>query len=178
MIAPATAAAGARLVVGISDAKISRDPTATLVTYALGSCVAVSIFDRAARIAGLLHVMLPESSLDRGKAEQNPWMFADTGVPALIHAIGHQQSRPRGLAVCLAGGAQVLNDGALFSIGKRNYAAVRKALWKAGLMVDGEAVGGEVSRTVRVEVGTGRVWVRESCGAEIEMPLKGWHHAN
>lgn len=173
---PAAAVNAGRLIVGVSDAKVSRDPASTLVTYALGSCVAVSMFDSARGVAGLLHLMLPDSSLDRTKAEENPWMFADTGIPALLRAMGHGGGA-RGVIVCLAGGAQVLNDASLFSIGKRNYAAVRKALWKAGLMVEAEVVGGEVSRTVRVEVGTGRVWVRESCGVDVEIAPKDRRYA-
>lgn len=178
MIALSPAAAGAhRLVVSIADAKVSRDPADTLVTYALGSCVAICLFDPAAKVAGMAHVMLPEASMDREKAAANPWMFADTGVPGLIGWMQQQGASGRQLSVHLAGGAQVLNDASLFGIGKRNYAAVRKALWKAGLMVDGEAVGGTISRTVRMDVATGRVWVRENGGAEVEMPLKEWRNA-
>jgi chemotaxis protein CheD len=162
-----------RLIVSISDGKVSRDPEATLITYALGSCVGVMLFDAKAGVGGLLHIMLPESSLDRGKAKENPFVFADTGVPELIRLMREAGAMTAGMSVRLAGGAQVLNDATLFSIGKRNYAAVRKALWKAGLLVDGEAVGGEVSRTVRMEVRTGRVWVREDCGTEVEMPYRG-----
>jgi chemotaxis protein CheD len=173
MTAHLAAAHPYRLIVSISDAKVSRDPEATLVTYALGSCVGVITWDAAAGVGGLLHVMLPESSLDPGKAKENPYMFADTGVPELIRHMREQGAATPRLSVRLAGGAQVLNDATLFSIGKRNYAAVRKALWKAGLLVDGEAVGGDVSRTVRMEVRTGRAWVKEGCGTELEIPSRG-----
>jgi chemotaxis protein CheD len=162
-----------QVVIGISDAKVSRDPDSMLVTYALGSCIAVCLFEPVARVAGMLHIMLPDSTLDLRKAEANPWMFADTGVAQLLRHMAAHGAAERRLKVRLAGGAQVMNDGGIFNIGKRNHTAVRKILWKAGLMVDGEATGGEVSRTVRMEVGTGRLWVREGGRLDRELPLKG-----
>ena len=69
-----------------------------------------------------------------------------------------------------AGGAQVMTDRELFNIGKRNYLAMRKILWKAGVMLHGEQVGGSIARTIRLEVGTGRLWLRESAGREVEFP--------
>ncbi len=51
------------------------------MTYALGSCIAVAMHDPVAKVAGLLHYMLPESAIDAAKAQQNPFMFADTGIP-------------------------------------------------------------------------------------------------
>lgn len=170
----ALAASRARqVVVGISDCAISNDHSATLITYALGSCVAVSIFDPVARVGGLLHIMLPESQMDTRRAEQEPFMFADTGVPLLFdkaYAKGAVKGR---LVVRLAGGAQVMDDAGIFNIGKRNYLAVRKILWKAGIFVQAEAVGGEVSRTVRLDMTSGSFWVREGGRAEWEITLKG-----
>ena len=71
--------------------------------------------------------------------------------------------------VRLAGGAQVLDSQGVFQIGKRNYLAARKILWKAGILIAAEAVGGEVSRTTRLEVATGRMWIREGGGVEREL---------
>ncbi len=69
------------LIVGISDCKVTRDAESVLVTYALGSCIAVAMHDPVTKVSGLLHYMLPESAIDSKKAEQNPFMFADTGIP-------------------------------------------------------------------------------------------------
>lgn len=150
------------LVVGIADCGLSTDRDAHLVTYALGSCLAVAIHDPAAGVAGLLHIMLPDSTIDRSKAERNPWMFADTGIPEMFHrayALGAQKRR---MSVQLAGGANVMDENGVFDIGKRNYLAARKILWKAGVLIQAEAVGGSVSRTVRLEVDSGAFWVREA----------------
>jgi chemotaxis protein CheD len=147
---------------------VSNRPESHLITYALGSCVAVTLHDPVSRVGGLLHIMLPESSLDKEKASANPYMFADTGIPLLFHqayGAGAQKSR---LVVRIAGGAQVMDDQGVFNIGKRNSLAVRKILWRAGVLVKGEEVGGSESRTVRLEVGSGRVFLRTGRGRETE----------
>jgi chemotaxis protein CheD len=157
------------LVVGISDCKVSQDAESVLVTYALGSCIAVTMYDPVAKIAGMLHYMLPESALDAVKAQQNPCMFADTGIRVLFERVKAGGAQPRRMVVRLTGGAQVLDGEGVFQIGKRNYLAARKILWKAGVLIAAEVVGGEVSRTVRLEVGTGRIWMREGGGVEREL---------
>jgi chemotaxis protein CheD len=156
-------------VVGISDCKISWDPGDLLITYALGSCIAVALYDPVAKIGGLLHYMLPDSALDAAKAQANPFMFADTGIPRLIAAVRSKGASPGRLVVRLAGGAQVLDSHGTFQIGKRNYLAARRILWKAGVLIAAEAVGGEVSRTTRLEIATGRMWIREGGGADCEL---------
>jgi chemotaxis protein CheD len=156
------------LVVGISDCKVTRDAESVLVTYALGSCIAVAMHDPLTKVSGMLHYMLPESAIDAGKAQQNPFMFADTGIPRMMDALKAAGGDGKRMVVRLTGGAQVLDSQGIFQIGKRNYLAARRILWKAGILIAGEAVGGEVSRTTRLEVSSGRVWVREGGGLERE----------
>jgi chemotaxis protein CheD len=163
------------LVVGISDCKVSRDPDTVLVTYALGSCIAVTVYDPITKVGGMLHYMLPESAMDPSKAQQNPCMFADTGIPRLMQAVQAAGGDSRRMVVRLTGGAQVLDHQGTFQIGKRNYLAAKRILWKAGILISAEAVGGEVSRTTRLEVATGQMWVREAAGIEREL-LK--HHGS
>jgi chemotaxis protein CheD len=156
------------IVVGIADCQTSKDRNSTLVTYALGSCVGIGVFDPASSVGGLLHVLLPESSLDTNKAAKNPCMFADTGVAQLLsrcEGMGAAKSR---LRVWLAGGSAVMDTRGVFNIGKRNQLAVRKALWKAGLMTLSEDLGGQGSRTVRLELSTGTFWIR-AAGADQEL---------
>jgi len=157
------------VIVGISDCKVTRDADSVLVTYALGSCIAVAMHDPVTKVSGLLHYMLPESAIDAKKAEQNPFMFADTGIPYMMEALKAAGGDGKRMVVRLTGGAQVLDSQGVFQIGKRNYLAARRILWKAGILIAGEAVGGEVSRTTRLEVGSGRVWVREGGGIEREL---------
>lgn len=155
-----TAAAPGQVVVGIADAKVSTDPASSLITHALGSCVGVTVYDRQRQIGGLLHILLPESSLDAEEAVRNPYKFADTGIARLFEEMGRAGADRRRLEVRLIGGAQMLNDEGLFNIGHRNVLAARKLLWKMGCFLKGEETGGGVSRTVRLEVGTGEVWIR------------------
>ena len=157
------------VVVGVSDCRFSEQPETTLVTYALGSCIAVSIYDPVLKIGGLLHYMLPEASLHGAKAQQNPFMFADSGIPAMLRGLLAKGLSLRRSSVKLAGGARVMDPAGVFEIGHRNYLAAKKILWKEGLLVSGEAVGGEVSRTVRLDVTNGKFFVREAGGSDFEL---------
>lgn len=145
--------------VGISDCIVSREEDAVLATHALGSCIAVVIYDPLAHVGGLLHYMLPDSGSDKTKAQHKPFMFADTGIPALFHMAYKAGATKERLIVRAIGGAQVIQTGDTFNIGKRNHLAMRKILWKAGVMVQHEDVGGTAPRTVRMEVASGRILV-------------------
>jgi chemotaxis protein CheD len=157
------------VTVGVSDCRFSEHPDTVLVTYALGSCIAVSIHDPALKIGGLLHYMLPESSLHGERADRNPFMFADSGIHSMLRALSLKGVNPRRSVVKLAGGASVMNCVDIFEIGKRNYLAAKKVLWKEGLLISAEAVGGAVSRTVRLDVETGKFFIREAGGSDVEL---------
>ena len=159
--------------VGIADCQVSENANSTLVTHALGSCIAVSIYDPVVQVGGLLHYMLPESSIDQQKAKQQPFMFADTGIPALFHAAYAKGAEKRRMVVRVVGGAQVLDPKGVFNIGKRNYLACKKILWAAGLLIHAEEVGGGISRTVRLDVSTGKLWWRGPAEPEQELIAKG-----
>jgi chemotaxis protein CheD len=158
------------LVVGIGDCCVSKDPDSSIVTYALGSCIAVVIHDSVAGVGGLLHFMLPESSLDPVKADKNPFQFADTGIPILFRNAYQLGAEKRRLTVTVTGGAQIMDPQGTFNIGKRNCLAMRKIFWKAGVLIHGEYLGGMVSRTVRLEVRTGKIMLREAGQPEQELP--------
>lgn len=149
--------------VGMADLRVSADSAARLVTYALGSCLGVSAYDPVARVGGLLHVMLPLSEIDAEKARTNPALFVDTGVPALFracYALGAVKSR---MIVKVAGGAAAAAAGApdQFQIGKRNLLTLRKLLWKNGVLVRAQDVGGhQISRTMILALADGAVTIR------------------
>ncbi len=158
-----------RVVVGISDLKVSNENKDVLITYSLGSCIAVVIWDPVVRVGGLLHYMLPESRLDRERAEKNPFMFADTGIPALFkeaYRLGAVKSR---LVVKVVGGAQILDPTGLFNIGKRNYLLLRRLFAKNRIVIDAEDVGGCVNRTVSLEIASGRVVLKVSGRGEFDL---------
>jgi chemotaxis protein CheD len=155
-------------VVDIADFAVSDDPRTTLVTYSLGSCIGVSIWDPEAKVGGLLHYMLPESSLSLEKAKANPAMFADTGIPAMFRAAYDLGAVKKRVIVKVAGGSQLLDDNGTFNIGKRNYVMLRKIFWKNGILIDGENVGGSISRTLRLHCDTGAVTLKTRNG-EIQL---------
>ena len=157
------------LIVGISDCQWSTAEDTNIITYALGSCIAVCLYDPRAKVGGMLHYMLPESDRNRQKTQLNPYTFADSGIPLLFRKAYELGALKNRLLVYAFGGAQVTTDQETFNIGKRNQLALRKLLWKSGVMLQGMAVGGRLSRTVRLEISSGRVFVKESGGQELEL---------
>lgn len=157
------------VVVGISDLKVSNRPDDVLVTYALGSCIAVAVYDPVAKVGGLLHYMLPDSTLDLEKARQNPAMFADTGIPVLFKSCYKLGAEKRRIVVRAAGGASILDDTNFFRIGQKNIMAMRKIFWKNNVMIESEDTGGNFNRTVRLSLSNGKTYVKTSGGAIKEI---------
>jgi chemotaxis protein CheD len=152
-----------RQVVGLADMKVSADRAEELITYALGSCLGVAIHDPVAGVGGLAHLMLPMSTNYPEKAEVNPHLYVDTGVPRLFHAAYAAGADKRRLVVKVAGGGS-LNEEAddVFQIGKRNFIVLRKLLWQNGVLLQGHDVGGRVSRTMTLSIGTGEVTIKSN----------------
>jgi len=147
------------LTVGISDCIVSKDQDAVIATHALGSCIALLIYDPLARVGGMLHYMLPTSNSDDPRGVQKPFMYADTGIPLLFRTAYQVGASKERLIVTALGGAQVIQSEDSFNIGKRNHMAMRKILWKSGVMVHNEEVGGTAPRTVHFEIASGRIVV-------------------
>jgi chemotaxis protein CheD len=160
------------LTVGVGDCRVCNEPRTLLVTYALGSCIAVMIHDSQANVGGLLHFMLPESQIDPERAAKHPYMFADTGIPLLFRKAYEMGAEKRRMVVVVAGGAQMMDPDGAFDIGKRNYMAMRKIFWKAGVLVQAEEIGGAVSRTVGLEIGSGKVFLRAGGHKEQELTVR------
>jgi chemotaxis protein CheD len=158
-----------KIIVGMADMQVSKEPGAMLISFALGSCIGVTLYDPLVRVGGLLHFMLPDSQIDLQKSQKNPWMFADTGIPRFFreaYKLGAEKERIR---VKVVGGSQVLDDSSYFNIGKRNYLALRNIFWTNNVLIHAEDIGGSVNRTIRLEIGSGRVWVKTSGDGEREL---------
>ncbi|MEJ2635080.1 MAG: chemotaxis protein CheD [Calditrichia bacterium] len=148
------------IMVGIGEVGISGNPGDIVKTMALGSCVAIVFLAPKARAVGLAHVALPDSSIGGERAKSLPGYFADIAIPHLVgefRKLGAVQSRD--LIIKLAGGASIMDPNGVFNIGKRNVLAIRKILWKHRLGAIVEDVGDNFSRTVWIEVGSGKVFV-------------------
>lgn len=141
--------------VGMADLKVGSAPDA-LISYGLGSCVGIAIYDGVAKVGGLAHIMLPDSSQSR-KGE-NPAKFADTAIPILVRdmvKLGAVQNR---LIAKIAGGAQMFNfsgSNDVLRIGERNAEAVKMILQKEGIKIVAEDIGGSHGRTVELILDSG-----------------------
>jgi chemotaxis protein CheD len=156
-------------IIGVADMAVSNIAEETLITYSLGSCIAVVLYDPVVRVGGMLHLMLPEASMDMDKAKRKPAMFADSGIPVLFKQSYQLGASKKNAIVKIAGGSQIMDENGVFNIGKRNHLAVRKIFWKNNVIIAAEHVGGNVNRTVRLEMATGRVLVKVSGFGEIEL---------
>lgn len=147
------------IVVGIAEMELSRDPHANIITYSLGSCLGVAVYDPEARVGGILHAMLPAFGKDIAKARATPALYVNSGISTLFHAayrLGAVKSR---MIVKAAGGAQLLDQDQYFGIGERNFQVLVEALSRNGVVLRASAVGGNVSRTMRLNIATGTVTV-------------------
>ncbi|MBI5833094.1 MAG: chemotaxis protein CheD [Armatimonadetes bacterium] len=154
--------------VGISEFQVSNRWDDVIVTYSLGSCIGVTVFDPVARVGGMVHCLLPLSQLDPAKAQQRPAMFADTGIAMLltsVYELGAQRDR---LIAKLAGSAHMLDESGTFRIGERNHLVATKMLQKNGIRVAKEDVGGSIARTLYLHLDGGRTMIR-SRGQEWEL---------
>jgi len=156
-----------QIIVGVADMIVSDNRNAVIVTYSLGSCLGIVAYDPVVRVGGLLHVMLPESKDEKGNNGFNPYKYVDSGVPLLFRESYKFSAKKNRMKIYVAGGAQILDDSGYFNIGKRNLAALRRIFWKNGVMIEKEHVGGNVARTVRVDIASGQVTVSMGRGKEI-----------
>ena len=162
--------ASTRIVVGVAELRVSRDPGDTLVALALGSGLGICVYDPVAGIAGLLHAILPEAMIDPDRAARNPNLFVDSGVPRLFKECYRLGAMKERMVLAVAGGACARGGWAkedLFQIGRRNLVMLRKLLWKNGVLIGGEDVGGSRSRSLRVDVASGAVTVASRGSARI-----------
>ncbi|MGD8388137.1 MAG: chemotaxis protein CheD [Desulfobacteraceae bacterium] len=158
-----------KITVGVADMKVSNDPEAMLVTYSLGSCIGIAVYDPAVKVGGMLHYMLPDSSLDPVKAKNNPYMFADSGIAPMFKEAYKLGAKKQRMRIVVVGGAQILDQQGFFNIGKRNHMAMRKIFWKNKVMVSHEDVGGNVNRTLKLAINDGACWVKVSGKGEFQV---------
>lgn len=160
-------------VVGVGEFAVSRDPDEVIKTFALGSCVAVIFLHRPTRTVGMIHVALPESNISPEIVRDRPGYFADTGIPAILKKMAESAkqgvSLSQGMVVKIAGGANVMDTNNTFNIGKRNVLSLKKILWPLGMGPVAEDIGGSISRTVSVSVGTGKVVLSSPAKGEWEL---------
>jgi chemotaxis protein CheD len=151
-----------QITVNVSDAKVSRDPSDVILTHSLGSCIGVCLYDATARVGGMLHYQLPDSKTNPDRAQQNPFMFADTGLNLLVKKLETLGAKRKLLNVKIAGGAAMNTGPKGFDIGKRNCLAIRKLLWRFGMFLDAEDVGGDSPRNLYLSISDGTVLMKSN----------------
>ena len=156
--------------VGISEYKTASSPH-VLSSVGLGLCVGICLYDPVAKVGGLAHVLLPDSSIS--KKDTNPGKFADTAINALLHKMGKEGSSINNIRAKLVGGASMFSTsdsdtGSMFSMGPKNVAAVKNILVDKGIKLNGEDTGGSKGRTIEFHPGTGKVFIKTmTCTTEI-----------
>jgi chemotaxis protein CheD len=147
-----------KITVGIADMKMAKE-RGMLITYALGSCIGICLYDQKIKLAALVHIMLP---LNMETGRKNPLKYADTGIREtlrMMEAKGASRSR---ITAKIAGGAKMfdVNGGSMGNIGQRNIESVHMNLKKEGIQLLREDVGGSVARTLLFDPATGLGCVR------------------
>jgi chemotaxis protein CheD len=157
----------AETMVRMGELAVSGEPGHVLVSLGLGSCIGLALLDRDNHKAGLAHVVLPKS---QGRGADNPMKYADHAVPELYRRVLGVGARRSSLEAVLVGGASMLaTTSASLEVGQRNEAAVREQLASLRIPVLASATGGTRGRTVRVDVATTAVSVREAGGRDAEL---------
>ena len=147
--------------VGIAQMDIVKVPN-TIRTSGLGSCVGVVLYDEVKHVAGMIHIMLPDSALGR-LGTLNVAKFADTGITALIDNLALEGVSKFSLKAKIAGGAQMFqftSDKDSMRIGPRNVEAVKQELKKHGIRLVSEDTGGNSGRTIEFDPSTCKLNIR------------------
>ena len=147
------------VVVGIADMKMVNGD-AKVITYALGSCIGICLYDPKVKLAALVHIMLP---LNMEAGRKNPLKYADTGIRETLKAMQAKGAMKSRITAKCAGGAkmfEVAGKGALGNIGQRNIESVHTILKMEGIHLVAEDVGGGVARTLTFDAATGMATVQ------------------
>ena len=156
-------------VVGMGELQVTEDPDVVLACLGLGSCIALAFYDPSQKIAGLAHMVLPESSDRPGR---QPAMYVDNGVPELLQQMEQKGARKSRLIARMAGGARMSIAPGLegvFNTGDRNAAATEAALAASTISLKAADVGGHHGRSVRLSTETGTMTVSTAGGEAVEL---------
>ncbi len=154
--------------IGISELRVSKNSDETLRTFSLGSCLGVTIYDPTTGVGGMIHCFLPLSKTNVEKSRITPAMFVDTGIPLLFKRAYNLGAKREKLIIKAAGCSDLIDKNEVFMVGQRNYAVLKKLLWKNKLFLSSESVGGSIPRTMVLVLNTGQTFIR-SRGEEMEL---------
>jgi chemotaxis protein CheD len=159
--------AGNKVFVGLADCKVGKDPNVILCSLPLGACLAVTLYDPVSKTGGLLHGLLPSSSMDPARAARHPAMFLDSGVKLLLSKLKDMKAEEQNIQVSIVGGAEFMDDSNLFNVGKKNYEFISRFLPTIGLTISAEDIGGRTNRSLMLHLGTGELFTKQTGQSEI-----------
>jgi chemotaxis protein CheD len=157
------------VAVGLGEIRVSRNPQDVLVSYGLGSCVGIGMYDPAVHVAGMLHAFLPTNS---NRSPNHASKYVDSGIPDLLDQMMHAGADRNRLVIRMAGGANMLVTPGLsqsLNIGSRNLEVAYCVLDRIQLKITSQEVGGNIGRTVRLYVANGRMTIRTAGNQEREL---------
>lgn len=160
------------MLVGMADFVVVQNQNAMLRTPPLGACLGISVYDPVAKVGGVLHSLLPDSGIDPARALSRPGMFLDSGLAALLLRAKQLGARLENLAVCVAGGARILDETSYFNIGHRNFEVLTGLLGELGLAPKAQEVGGLSNRSMQLNAATGEVRLKISGQAAMKVLCK------
>ncbi len=146
-----------QVILGMGLFEVTKDPSKILKIFALGSCIGLALFCNNPEVVAMAHIVLPISTNDQEKAKLIPGYFADSALKTMLDKMFEIGCNPKNITAKLAGGAKTrveISD--FFGIGQRNHLAVKAGLLKNGIKIVAEEVGGDISRTVFVQIGSDR----------------------
>lgn len=155
--------------VGMADFKVGRNPD-SLISYGLGSCIGIALYDTVTKIGGLAHIMLPDST--QARSAENPAKFANTALPLMLEEIVKLGAAKTRITAKIAGGSQMFtfaNATDVMRVGERNAEAVRMLLKKMDVKILADDTGGNYGRTVELHLDTGIYHVRTIAKGEKEL---------
>ena len=158
-----------QILVKLADLNVSNNPEDLLVVYGLGSTAAVLLYDREVGIGGIAHFMLPSSASDSQRAREYPAMYADVAIPLLVESCIGKGACRESLTARLAGGSILMGQGISRSISEGNITTARQILEKLAIPLTAENTGGNHNRAVRMEISTGKSFVKRPDGSWEEM---------
>jgi chemotaxis protein CheD len=156
--------------VGISEFKTGRAP-AVLVTYGLGSCLGITLYDPRKKLGGLAHTLLP---LSRPEDQTRMTKYVDSAIRLMMEELLELGAEKECLVAKISGGAnmfETLHPSGAEGVGARNARAARETLELLGIPLLAEDIGGNHGRTVEFDLATGEVRVRSVCHPDANRTL-------
>lgn len=157
------------IFVGLGEVRVTKDTSAVLTCVGLGSCIAVSAYDRISGVGGMAHMVLPNSGKDAQMASPR---YVDWGIPFLFREMKRHGFNKSSTVVKVVGGAQMfvisgLND--QLNLGERNITEAQAALAGECVTVSKYDVGGNYGRTLQLFIDSGKVMVKKAGGVSVEL---------